>query len=219
MSFHWCLRLVLFLFLGGGASGWTGSELNHILPEPKGDVVDLLKEFFPMAIGEFFQEYYDTKMILLKQNDTKWNPDSMWNVSQFEAMYEAFVNSNMHTSHISVHAPRDQNGKSVKKSKLSADTSFAEVQHQLDTGSSFVFRFEYIPEATRPLFELERALRDMTGIPVSIHMYVSAAGAKVLNPHTDPYDVMVFQIEGRKNWTACVPVPEVCCFAHSFFVC
>ena len=49
----------------------------------------------------------------------------------------------------------------------------------------------------------------VTGIPASIHLYCSAAGTRVLPPHTDPYDVLVWQLEGVKSWRACVPRQEI----------
>eukprot|EP00301_Raphidiophrys_heterophryoidea_P018915 c3907_g1_i1.p2 GENE.c3907_g1_i1~~c3907_g1_i1.p2 ORF type:complete len:160 (+),score=39.54 c3907_g1_i1:316-795(+) len=36
-------------------------------------------------------------------------------------------------------------------------------------------------------------------------MYVSATGVQVLRPHTDPYDVLVYQLTGSKHWRTCVP--------------
>ena len=74
---------------------------------------------------------------------------------------------------------------------------------------SFVFRFEFLPEINRPQLRLEKALHNVLGIPISIHLYVSAPGSKVLKPHTDPYDVLVFQLVGTKSWRACTPKPEL----------
>ena len=187
-----------------------GSELNHILPKPRGDVAEFLRTFFPMDIETFFRSYYDTKMILLKQNETGYDPDTLWRVSEFQGTYEAFIPTGAHTSQITVHPPRDeQSGTRKPKAKLAQDSTFEDVVRMLKEGSSFVFRYEHVPVENRPMYKLEHALTEMTGVPTSIHMYVSAPGAKVLEPHTDPYDVMVFQIQGSKNWTACVPVEEV----------
>ena len=58
---------------------------------------------------------------------------------------------------------------------------------------------------------LADALFAVTGIPASIHLYASAPGAQVLPPHTDPYDVLVWQLTGTKHWHTCLaptlPVP------------
>jgi len=186
-----------------------GSEQNSILPEPRGDVVQMLHDFFPMDIRDFFQNYYDTEMILLKQNETKWDPDKLWKVSEFEKVYESFTKTGQHTSQITVHPRRDEHGNRQQKTKLQSDSSFSDLENLLHGGASFVLRYEHLPEKNRPMFELETALNAMSGIPTSIHLYVSSPGAKVLEAHTDPYDVLVFQVKGSKNWTACVPVEEV----------
>jgi hypothetical protein len=170
----------------------------------------MMEAFFPMEIRAFFERYYDTEMVLLKQNDTGWDADKLWRVEDFRAVYDAFVATGTNAREISVHPPRDAQGKSQGKGKLQDGDTFEEVERKLKKdGASFVFRYENVPEHARPMYALEKALAETSGIPVSIHMYVSAPGAQVLEPHTDPYDVMVFQIQGTKNWTACVPVPEV----------
>ena len=40
-------------------------------------------------------------------------------------------------------------------------------------------------------------------------LLASAPGSQVLDPHTDPYDVLVWQVKGRKSWRACVPRQEI----------
>ena len=188
---------------------WMGADLNSILPEPREDVVAIMEDFFPMEIKDFFANHYDTDMVLLKHQDTQWNPDKMWNVSDFGQVFEAFARAGKVGGEIAVHPARDENGHRRKKIKLDETSTFKDVQDLFQNGASFVFRYEQLPEEIRPMFELEKALTGTSGIPTSIHLYVSAPGAKVLDPHTDPYDVMVFQIQGTKNWTACVPVAEV----------
>lgn len=44
-----------------------------------------------------------------------------------------------------------------------------------------------------------------------IHVYTTGPlkGARGLKPHTDPYDVFIVQLEGRKKWTVCTPVPKL----------
>ena len=41
---------------------------------------------------------------------------------------------------------------------------------------------------------------------VGVNLYLSAPGADVLPPHTDPYDVFILQLWGSKTWTTCVPL-------------
>jgi len=81
--------------------------------------------------------------------------------------------------------------------------------NKLDGGMSFMLSFEKVSPSHRPLKWLSDALFNLTGIPASIHLYCSAAGSKVLDPHTDPYDVLVWQLVGSKAWRACVPRKEI----------
>ena len=78
--------------------------------------------------------------------------------------------------------------------QLSASELTSLIESGMAAGTSFVFKFEYFSAHSRPLHWLSRSLFNLTGIPVSIHLYASAAGAQVLNPHTDPYDVLVWQV-------------------------
>ena len=44
----------------------------------------------------------------------------------------------------------------------------------------------------------------------SLHLYATGPehNARGFDPHTDPYDIFVAQLIGRKLWTYCVPRPE-----------
>ena len=79
----------------------------------------------------------------------------------------------------------------------------------LAKGRSFMLQFENVSPQHRPYKWLSDGLFNLTGIPASIHLYCSAKGATVLRPHTDPYDVLVWQLEGVKQWRACVPRAEI----------
>jgi len=50
----------------------------------------------------------------------------------------------------------------------------------------------------KPVFDMDRG--------DTAHVYVSAAGAAALANHTDPYDVVVLQIAGSKEWKVCAPL-------------
>ena len=43
----------------------------------------------------------------------------------------------------------------------------------------------------------------------SLHLYATGSeyNARGFDPHTDPYDIFVAQLSGRKLWTYCVPRP------------
>lgn len=44
----------------------------------------------------------------------------------------------------------------------------------------------------------------------TLHLYVTGPEdhARGFNPHTDPYDILIAQLSGRKQWTYCIPRPE-----------
>ena len=91
-----------------------------------------------------------------------------------------------------------------------ADTASPEsyldfLQRKLSENVSFVFKYEQASAAHRPRKLLQDWLFNLTGMPSSAHLYASAAGAQVLQPHTDPYDVIVLQLAGTKQWHVCVP--------------
>jgi ribosomal protein L16 Arg81 hydroxylase len=40
---------------------------------------------------------------------------------------------------------------------------------------------------------------------VTPHLYISGPGERTLSPHTDPYDTVILQTVGHKEWTTCIP--------------
>eukprot|EP00941_MAST-03F_sp_MAST-3F-sp1_P002189 g2189.t1 len=75
---------------------------------------------------------------------------------------------------------------------------------------SIIYKHEFLNpgHSTRPFYYLEKAIHKALGFQNSIHLYASARGARVLSPHTDPYDVIVYQLFGHKLWRACIPDTE-----------
>ena len=58
-------------------------------------------------------------------------------------------------------------------------------------------------------WELSRLHEDLLasfGLAVGINAYFSAPKATALRPHTDPYDVIVVQLQGTKRWHVCPAV-------------
>jgi len=50
------------------------------------------------------------------------------------------------------------------------------------------------------------AMLKATQYMTTVHAYASAAGgARALKAHTDPYPVVVLQVNGTKEWTVCAP--------------
>ncbi|EDQ86583.1 uncharacterized protein MONBRDRAFT_28190 [Monosiga brevicollis MX1] len=75
---------------------------------------------------------------------------------------------------------------------------------------SLVFRREQLDAQNYSV--LETTLQAVFGsASTTAHAYLSAPGARALQPHTDPYDVIVVQLAGRKRWrlcTGCLNWPE-----------
>lgn len=70
-------------------------------------------------------------------------------------------------------------------------------------------RFEDAPDSISlnpNLVAITTAIRSIFGTDSTVHAYHSAIhNSRALMPHTDPYDVIVLQLEGRKTWTTCIP--------------
>ena len=116
----------------------------------------------------------------------------------------------------------------VREGALGPRSTAATVRAQLSAGDSFVVRLEDAlrqqeqraaaavavddsggvtssEDALAPLRELRANLERLFVTTVSMHLYLSAPGSDVLKPHTDPYDVFILQLAGRKRWKVCVP--------------
>ena len=111
-----------------------------------------------------------------------------------------------------------RDGGRVLDAELQATESAATLRARLFAGESVVLRLEEALRAARAdgvsdresgaleaLQELRAQLEARLVTQVSMHLYLSAPRSDVLKPHTDPYDVFVLQLEGRKRWHICVP--------------
>ena len=190
-------------------SAWTGSEDARHLPDDRAQAA-LPTSVLPFSLAEFFKRYYDRTMLRLNHTNTHFNPEHVWRLADFEANVAAIVNDG-HARTNGVIKPYAPKGKD--KYRLPVNVSAAEavalLEAQMMAGTSFVLAFEKVSAARRPMKWLADALFAVTGIPASIHLYCSAPGAQVLPPHTDPYDVLVWQLTGSKSWRACVPREEL----------
>eukprot|EP00049_Salpingoeca_infusionum_P013540 m.252563 g.252563 ORF g.252563 m.252563 type:complete len:290 (-) comp15473_c6_seq2:11458-12327(-) len=75
----------------------------------------------------------------------------------------------------------------------------------LESGHTFVMRFEQLPLVqSDPVAKLTHFLEQITGLPVTIHAYVSGPTDVALNPHTDNYDVLVYHAQHKKHWTVSI---------------
>ena len=122
----------------------------------------------------------------------------------FRAVVETMVQSPRFRDIVRFH---DGEASPVPRSK-DPDTFLSWLHHVLGNGTSLTFQFEHLEPAHRPMRELSDAVFAWSGLPTTVHLYVSAPGARVLRPHTDPYDVLVVGLLGSKRWHTCVPPGE-----------
>ena len=89
------------------------------------------------------------------------------------------------------------------------DPAAARLNTAIQDGKSVILRLEDLalpPED--PAAKLLRAARHVFGLPATVHSYISSEGDQALNPHTDPYDTVLLQLSGAKEWTTCVPITK-----------
>ena len=65
------------------------------------------------------------------------------------------------------------------------------------------------------LSKLHEDLSASLGFAVGINAYFSAPEATALKPHTDPYDVLVIQLQGHKRWKVCLAATDKTAAADS----
>ena len=172
-----------------------------------------LASVLPVGLDTFFASYFNREMLKLNHTVTGLDPSKLWPRSQFaEDLAAIAADGRMHKGGMCV-APHDKN-------KRRSNYTFEWPGHNdniteafedaiANKNISFTIKYEYVSAERRPLRWLSDALFDLIGIPVSVHLYASAPGSQVLDPHTDPYDVLVWQVKGRKSWRACVPRQEI----------
>jgi len=93
---------------------------------------------------------------------------------------------------------------------LSVESEASSLLESLEAGNSLVFRFEQLPGSVQrsiPLVEQSKLLAEDVGADATVHTYIARqVGVKTLRPHSDPYDVLILQARGSKNWTICTPL-------------
>jgi hypothetical protein len=189
---------------------WTGSEGARHLPDDRAQAA-LPTSVLPFSLTEFFLRYYDRTMLRLNHTQTGFDPEQVWQRSDLAANVEAIVSDGKARTSgvIKPYMPNKKDSKYQLPENVGATEAVTLLQEQMMAGVSFVLAFEKVSASRRPMKWLNDALFAVTGIPSSIHLYASAPGAQVLPPHTDPYDVLVWQLTGSKSWRACVPREEL----------
>ena len=94
-------------------------------------------------------------------------------------------------------------------------TSCAMMRERLAAGDGLLIRFESLKpddggndgdDVSRTVHMLQQGVMDVFGTDSTVHLYhATQPGSRALQPHTDPYDVLVLQLQGSKVWTTCVP--------------
>ena len=80
---------------------------------------------------------------------------------------------------------------------------------ELQQGAGLLVRFEDLHDNAHVMPNVRRlqgAVDSVFGTESTVHLYHATENAsRALMPHTDPYDVIVMQLQGSKQWTTCVP--------------
>ncbi|EDQ87632.1 uncharacterized protein MONBRDRAFT_37822 [Monosiga brevicollis MX1] len=85
---------------------------------------------------------------------------------------------------------------------LHSPLTLAEFKNMSDV-TSVVYKREFDRKAQPSA--LESLIESELGIDATVHAYFTPANAQTLEPHTDPYDVVVVQVANQKHWTLCLP--------------
>ena len=170
-----------------------------------------LAKVLPIELSSFFSTFFNRKMVRLNHTDTSLDPSLLWSSDELDSTLTAMASDgklSRGTNAVALHG--NKSGFEFKTENETVQEVTERFIHSLrNHGVSYVLKFEYVSAAFRPLKWLSDVLFDVGGIPASIHLYCSSPGAQVLKPHTDPYDVIVWQLVGVKRWKACVPRVEI----------
>ena len=198
------------MLLLAALDAWTGSSGARHLPTDAAQASSRLSRALPFSLGAFMRDYYDRKMLRLNHTKTHFDPAELWRRDDFLADLRAIADDGKisKANTVKSYPPGRQ-----KKWSVPAGTDSEEaarlIEGKMSEGHSFVLAYEHVSAARRPMRWLSDGIFELTGLPASIHLYCSAKGAQVLKPHTDPYDVLVWQLVGSKSWRACVPREEM----------
>eukprot|EP00300_Choanocystis_sp_HF-7_P039476 c5829_g1_i1.p1 GENE.c5829_g1_i1~~c5829_g1_i1.p1 ORF type:complete len:605 (+),score=99.04 c5829_g1_i1:708-2522(+) len=158
------------------------------------DKIDLL----PVDSATFHQAHFGTDSLRFRSSEHSWGT-----LVEHETFQAFSTQKLLRSGSVRTFPP---NG-----TRLHDAITFDEFMSLVDQGMSYVFRVEDLDPRSRPFHKMQSHLETYIGAPISVHVYVSSPTARVLAPHTDPYDVMVFQIKGDKHWSTCLPrnLPDV----------
>ena len=195
---------------------------------PRSDVSPIVPRLFPLdsdlavssvlpiSLAQFFTSHFNRDMLRLNHSSTQLDVQRhLWNRSDLMSNIAAMVEDGKMQEGSSAVGIHSSGGFKLPSTAQPPEEATKLIDAALSKGTSFTLKFEYISPPRRPLKWLSEGLFNLTGIPASVHLYCSAAGARVLDPHTDPYDVLVWQLYGTKRWRACVPRPAIAAATYS----
>lgn len=207
--------------------GLTGSRDAQFLPT-EAELPPSAAALFPFSLREFTGRQFGHTTKHWPSTDTHFDPATLWAPSDFEQnLVDLVTNERLQQVMREQRKARGSEADGAARPKLlpalkkfaspdavwpdlgdphaPLETTAATLARMLRNGSSMMLQFErFLPEL-RPLKALESAVYEALGMPASIHLYCSAARSMVLRPHTDTYDVLVWQLAGEKRWRTCVP--------------
>ena len=149
----------------------------------------------PISLEKFFTSHFNRDMLRLNHTATRLDVERhLWNRSELLGNIASMVEDGKMQAGSSAVGIHSGGSFKLPTEPQTAEEAVKSLDAAMAKGTSFTLKFEYVSPSLRPLKWLSEGLFNLTGIPASVHLYCSAAGARVLDPHTDPYDVLVWHL-------------------------
>ncbi|EGD80129.1 hypothetical protein PTSG_13037 [Salpingoeca rosetta] len=164
-----------------------------------------LSDFFPsVEHGEFFHNIYQTDTFV------DHRPGGIANVSApLRSLFAPLSDVDVLCQHFEAQSAVTSGFMQVKdEGETRQVTSCSHMREELAAGAGVLVRFEdmHTSPVQEQVEQLQAGVRRVFGMDSTVHVYhATQQDSRALQPHTDPYDVLVLQTSGSKRWTACVP--------------
>lgn len=135
----------------------------------------------PISPPRFFSDCYDTRICRMNRSDTGLDPRKLWARPDLADTLAAMAADprGLTSSAPTISVYGAKKAEVLPAEPPSAAEAVDLIESHMSKGVSFVLKFEYVSAAHRPLRWMSNGLFNVTGIPASIHLYCSAAGAQV----------------------------------------
>eukprot|EP00049_Salpingoeca_infusionum_P006983 m.113649 g.113649 ORF g.113649 m.113649 type:complete len:3045 (-) comp13522_c0_seq4:422-9556(-) len=200
----WRFQVVAVLLVHAVAVTSASTDVVHLdlVPPQVIAPTDLVQDLFNRSWTDFYQHVYQQKLLIHSSqafDDTSIGP-LLASLPSTPAICFEFAAVDSLSSGIQLKHEGDTE-------KLEHENPCDGLQNALGAGKGAVIRFEdYNGDAFGNVDQLGLAFAAAFRSETTVHMYVAEQeGSRALHPHTDPYDVIVLQLEGEKEWTVCVP--------------